>query len=147
MSDKENNFTHHYTVEELIVDDPKGGLTIKSFVRKGDIKKKVTIKESGDNKFNVRTNENNKVVDVELNMTKLKEYLDKNKNTAFALNYINKDMVSFRKGKGKAVKTRTRKQSTKKQVKKTSKRKTSKKKASKPKVSKKKTSKRKSSKK
>ena len=65
---------------------------------------------------------------MELNMTKLKEYLDKNKNTAFALNYINKDMVSFRKGKGKAVKTRTRKQSTKKQVKKTSKKKQVKKK-------------------
>tara|TARA_B110000208_G_scaffold175350_1_gene220823 strand:- start:182 stop:670 length:489 start_codon:yes stop_codon:yes gene_type:complete len=160
MSNTGSFYKHHFenskvntstnqneTVEELLIDGDKGGLTIKSFIKKGSTKTKINIKENGD-KYSIRIQNDDKTDDMEVNMAKLKEYLGKNKNLAFGLNYINKEMTAFRKSFGKETKKRvTRKKTSKKKSKKVSRKKVSKKKVSKKKVSRKKTSRKKTSRK
>ena len=90
------------TLEQMIQD--KGGdtgLYIKLFKRKKSGDKdnilKVTIKQLENNKFGVRVKKNDTEDEKELDMTKLKKFLGENKDMAYALNYINKEMDTFRK--------------------------------------------------
>ena len=131
------------TLEQVIYDNGET-LSIKLFNKKKDKVVKVTIKQISDDKFGIRVKKNEDVSEKEMNMKELKKYLSDNKDFMFALNYINKDMATFR-DKSKKLQTggaKKRKGSKKKGSKKKSK-KGSKKKGSKKKCSKKKRSKKK----
>ena len=88
------------TLEQILFDGDKG-MTIKLFQRKKsgdkDVVLKVTIKEISDDKYGVRIKKNDKEEEKEMNLAKLKKFLQENKDMEFALTYITKDMEKFRK--------------------------------------------------
>ena len=137
------------TLEQVIYDNGEI-LSIKLFNKKKDKVVKVTIKQIKDDTFGVRVKKNEDVSEKEMNMKELKKYLSDNKDFMFAINYINKEMESFRDKlkKSQSGGAKKRKGSKKKgSKKKGSKKKGSKKKGSKKKKSKKKRSKKKGSRK
>jgi len=137
------------TLEQVLYDNGNT-LSIKLFNKKSDKVVKITIKQISDDKFGIRVKKNDDVSEKEINLKELKKYLGENKDLTFALNYINKDMATFRDKlkKTQAGGAKKRKGSKKKgSKKKGSKKKGSKKKGSKKKGSKKKGSKKKRSKK
>ena len=143
-----------HTLEQVLYDTGEI-LSIKLFHKKNTKIVKVTIKQLSDDKFGVRVKKDDDVSEKEMNLKDLKKYLSDNKDFSFALDYINKDMSSFRtklktiqKGGGNCYSDSKKKRSKKKSSKrKASKRKGSKRKGSKKKASKRKGSKRKASKK
>jgi hypothetical protein len=83
------------TLEQVLYDNGET-LSIKLFNKKSDKVVKVTIKQISDDKFGIRIKKNEDVSEKEINMKELKKYLGDNKDMTFALNYINKDMTTFR---------------------------------------------------
>ena len=132
------------TLEQVIYDNGEI-LSIKLFNKKKDKVVKVTIKQISNDNFGVRVKKNEDVSEKEMNMKELKKYLSDNKDFMFAINYINKDMASFRDKLKKSQSGGAKKRKGSK--KKGSKKKGSKKKGSKKKKSKKKRSKKKGSRK
>lgn len=130
---------NRHTLEQSLFDGPKG-LAIKLYQRKKTGEKdsalKVTIKEMEADKFGIRIKTNNTEEEKEVNMTKLKKFLQDNKDMAFALKYIEKDMAKFRKqlkelkGGGAYKKKKGSKKKEPTKEKKASKKKASRKKAS-----------------
>jgi len=114
------------TLEQILFDGDKG-MTIKLFQRKKsgdkDVVLKVTIKEVGDDKYGVRIKKNDKEEEKELSLSKLKKFLEENKDMEFALTYINKDMDKFRKRLKPQSGGRRRRKTSKKSSKKKSRRK------------------------
>ena len=84
-----------HTIEQILFDNGKV-LSIKFFHKLNDKVVKVTVKQLEADKFGVRIKKGEDVSEKELSMKDLKKYLGDNKDMKFALDYLNKDMASFR---------------------------------------------------